>query len=233
MSLLVRASYALPSDFGEAMPVLFEVPVDLARLSAWVSVLEAVNGYELPDLFAPFLSEDQEGAIVSVQVTGVHGGFLAVPSVADAEGLFGRAPREASSRFRLVPPGSDHSRLDLRVREVTLHITGEGAQWAANLTDVEEQVTFRTPPLGTADLMELQLQMCPPEDRAGIFEALIGEDPQRASHLLLQGLPDPWDADPATRRPLRDLPHRVLAPLLNHVDAEIRSRSQSALGLSP
>ena len=38
-TLLVATGSVLRSDFGEAMPVLFQIPVDHRRIMAWVGVL--------------------------------------------------------------------------------------------------------------------------------------------------------------------------------------------------
>ncbi len=233
LNLLIRASSALPSDFGEAMPVLFEIGVDPRRLEAWLEVVDAVTRYELSDLFEPFLSTSRARGPVSVEVSGADGGFHAVPNLVEADRIFGERSDEPEARFRLRPRGDLSSRLDLRAREIKLRIAAEGVQWTASLTDVEQQVAFRTPPLGALDILALRLQMSPPEAEPEIFRAMVVRDPYRASLALARGVPDPWSADPSARRPLHALPMRVLLPLLRHANAEIRSRAAHAVNLPP
>ncbi len=232
LRLLVRAASALPSDFGEAMPVLFEVPVDPPRLAAWIHVLDAVAGAELLRLFHPFLLRDPADSAIAVEVRGVAGAFLALRAVEEADALFGQVPGAGQPRARLRAGSHPSSRLDMETREVRLHVSGGSLQWAADLTDVEEQVTLRTPRLEAVDLVEMQLQMCPPQVQPELFHKLVLLDPRRASILLSLGVPDPWSPDPSARRPLEALPMRVLLPLLRHADAEVRSRAARALDLS-
>lgn len=233
LRLVVRAASALPSDFGEAMPVLFEVSVDPRRIAAWIDVLDSVGGTEFLRRFAPFLLRDPTEAEITVEVRGVAGSFFALHGVEEADTLFGQIRGEGRPRVRIRAGSHGMSKLDMTTQGVRLHVSGGGLQWAADLTDVEEQVTLRTPRLEAVDLVEMQLQMCPPPAEAGAFGELVLRDPRRASLLLSLGVPDPWSPDPSLRRPLKPVPMKVLLPLLRHTDEDIRARAFKALDVSP
>jgi hypothetical protein len=233
LSLLVQANASLSNDFGEAMPVLFEVPVSPRRLSSWLDALATLASGTLKEVAASFLAEREPDAVVSVQVEGAAGTFQALPRPRAVSRLFGEVGLRGLVSFRLVPRDRAHDRLDLLVRVVTLRLDAFGIHWMAKLTDFEEQSTLRTPHLDSVHLLELQLQMADAESRPSLFSEIVHRSPRRASLILARGIPDPWATDTFRTVPLQTLPPEVLRPLLEHSDSDIRLRAENAVLFPP